>query len=247
MTAIAEVLGPLLLAALVVWYLGSPLLRLAAISCFVCTAGLLALGDAVSALGVGGCGLAGWVGWQLLYRARRGRWRSARAARIFSREIAGPSHYGGAHPPKQKRTAARASAARLRRPQQLHVHPSQPSTVTTTPSQLRRSLRSQRPPSLRRKQPVRSALRRGHISIAAVMREQPAGPADRTLFEVLLMAHQFGRQRLCALNARAVDEHVNLAVTLDAADYDVREWGRAQRAAARPDAPRDTWAQLMAD
>jgi len=100
MTAITQALGPLLLTALVAWYLGGPLLRLAAISCFVCAAGLLALGDVVSALGVAGCGLACWVGAQLLYRARQGRWRSARAARLFGRETAAPSHYGAARPPR---------------------------------------------------------------------------------------------------------------------------------------------------
>jgi hypothetical protein len=72
-----------------VWYLGGLLLRLAAISCFLCAAGLLALGDAVSALGVAGCGLACWVAGQLLHRARSGRWRSARVARLVSREGAG--------------------------------------------------------------------------------------------------------------------------------------------------------------
>ena len=45
MTVIAQAVGPLLLAVLVVWYLGGPLLRLAAVSCFLCAAGLLALGD----------------------------------------------------------------------------------------------------------------------------------------------------------------------------------------------------------
>lgn len=49
------------------------------------------------------------------------------------------------------------------------------------------------------KRPVRAALRRGDVSIATVMREQPTGLADRTLFEIVLMAHQFGRQRLGTL------------------------------------------------
>lgn len=40
------------------------------------------------------------------------------------------------------------------------------------------------------------------------------------LFEILLMTHQLGQRRLGAMNARAVDEHVNLAVTLDVAEYD---------------------------
>jgi hypothetical protein len=34
-------------------------------------------------------------------------------------------------------------------------------------------------------QPIRTALRHGDVSIAGVMREQPAGLADRTLFEIL--------------------------------------------------------------
>jgi hypothetical protein len=56
--------------------------------------------------------------------------------------------------------------------------------------------------------PVRAALRRGELSIAAIMREQPAGLTDRTLFEILLMAHQFGRARLRALNARAIEDDI---------------------------------------
>jgi hypothetical protein len=80
--------------------IGGPLLRLAASSCFLCAAGLLALGDAVSALGVAGCGLVCWIAAQLLYRARRERWRSARAARLFRRKTADPSHYGATRPPR---------------------------------------------------------------------------------------------------------------------------------------------------
>jgi len=98
MTAIAQAVGPLLLAALVVWYVGGRLLRLVAVSCFLCAAGLLALGDVGSSAGVAGCGLVCWGVGQLLYRARRGHWRSARA-RLFGREIRGTSHYGGARPP----------------------------------------------------------------------------------------------------------------------------------------------------
>lgn len=89
-------------------------------------------------------------------------------------------------------------------------------------------------------QAVRSALRRGDLTIAAVMREQPAGLAKRTLVEILLMAHQFGRARLCALNARAVEDGVNLAVTLEraaverlaAAGVDVRVVGDSAALAA---------------
>jgi hypothetical protein len=85
------------------------------------------------------------------------------------------------------------------------------------------------------------------VSIASVMREQPAGLADRTLFEILLMAQQFGRRRLCALNARAVDEDVNLAVTLEVPDYDAREWVARNALPHRRRAPRESWARLMVD
>ena len=95
--------------------------------------------------------------------------------------------------------------------------------------------------------PVRAALRRGAVSIAAVLCEQPAGLADRTLFEILLMAHGFGRRRLRALNARAVEENVNLAITLNVADYDTREWVTRNALPHGRTAPRETWAQLMAN
>ncbi|HVF77138.1 MAG TPA: hypothetical protein VNA28_02475 [Solirubrobacteraceae bacterium] len=95
--------------------------------------------------------------------------------------------------------------------------------------------------------PVRAALRRGDVSLATVMREQPGGLADRTLFEILLMAHQFGRRRLCALNARGVEERVNLATTLSVADYATREWVVRNALPHGRKAPRDTWAQVMAD
>ena len=94
---------------------------------------------------------------------------------------------------------------------------------------------------------VRAALRQGDVSIATVMREQPVGLADRTLFEIVLMAHQFGRRRLYALNARAVEENVNLAVTLDVADYEVRAWVARNALPHGRMAPRETWAKLMAD
>ncbi len=99
MAVIADILGPVLLAALVVWYLGGPLLRLAAASCFLCAGGLVALGDILSAGGVAGCGLVCWAGGHLIYRARRGQWRSRRAAHPFAREPAGRGSYGGVRPP----------------------------------------------------------------------------------------------------------------------------------------------------
>jgi hypothetical protein len=93
---------------------------------------------------------------------------------------------------------------------------------------------------------VRSALRRNDVPIATVMRE-PTGLAEPYAVEILLMAHRFGRRRLCALNAWAVDEHINLAVTLDVADDEVREWVARNALPYGRTAPRGTWAQLMAD
>jgi hypothetical protein len=78
------------------------------------------------------------------------------------------------------------------------------------------------------------------------MRQQPAGLADRTLFEILLMAHQFGRARLSALNARAIEENVNLAQTLERADEPVRIWVAHNALPHGRLGPRRTWAQLMA-
>jgi hypothetical protein len=94
-------------------------------------------------------------------------------------------------------------------------------------------------------QPVRAALRRGDLSIAEVMREQPAGLADRTLFEILLMAHQFGRARLRALNEQAIEDRINLAVTLEHAGERTREWVAINALPHSRVAPRDVWAQLM--
>ncbi len=94
---------------------------------------------------------------------------------------------------------------------------------------------------------MRAALRRGDLSIVEVMREQPAGLADRTLFEILLMADQFGRARLRELNARAIKENINLAETLERADEHVREWVAYNALPHGRLAPRGAWAQLMAD
>jgi hypothetical protein len=94
---------------------------------------------------------------------------------------------------------------------------------------------------------VRAALRDGELSIAVAMREQPAGLADRTLFEILLIAQRFGRARLRKLNARAIKDDVNLAVTLEAADERVRDWVATNALPHGRLAPRDVWTQLMAD
>ena len=85
MTSFIQELGPVALVAVVVWYAGGPLLRLAATSCFACAAGLLALGDLAAAAGATGCGAVCWIGGQVLYRARRGRWKSPRAAALLGR------------------------------------------------------------------------------------------------------------------------------------------------------------------
>jgi len=98
MDALVELLGAVLLGGLLVWYVGGWLLRLAAASCFLCAAGLLALGDVASAVGVAGCGAVCWTVGQILFRLRHGWWRSPRAARLLSAAPAGPSRCGAARP-----------------------------------------------------------------------------------------------------------------------------------------------------
>jgi hypothetical protein len=117
-----------------------------------------------------------------------------------------------------------------------------PRTPDTAPQSAARARRA-----YAENQPVRAALRRGDLSVAEVMREQPAGLADRTLFEILLMAHQFGRARLRALNAHAIEDNVNLAVTLELAEEPVREWVAHNVLPHGRLGPRGAWAQLMAD
>ena len=99
MDAFIQSLGSVLLGGLVVWYVGGWLLRLAAASCFVCAAGLLALGDVGSAAGVAGCGAACWTVGEILLRLRHGWWRSTRAARLFRAAPGGTSRCGAARPP----------------------------------------------------------------------------------------------------------------------------------------------------
>jgi hypothetical protein len=98
MSTILDTLGAVIVAALVVWFVVSWLLRLAAISCWVCAAGLLAIGDEPSAVGVAGCGCVCWAATQLLHRIRRGRWRSPALTRVLgSRRVPGPSSHGAGH------------------------------------------------------------------------------------------------------------------------------------------------------
>ena len=69
-----------------VWFAGALLLRLVAISCFICAAGLLALGSESpgSALRAATYGAGCWLISELLHRARHGRWRTRSGARLLS-------------------------------------------------------------------------------------------------------------------------------------------------------------------
>jgi hypothetical protein len=97
------------------------------------------------------------------------------------------------------------------------------------------------------RRPVRAALRRGELSIATVMYEQPDALSAHSLFEILLMAHTFGRARLRALNTLALREGVNLAVTLKLADQDTRAWVARNALPHARSRPSDLWTQLMED
>jgi hypothetical protein len=98
MSTIIDSLGAVIVAALVVWFVAAWLLRLAAVSCWVCAAGLLAIGDELSAVGVAGCGCVCWAAAQLLHRSRHRRWRSPALTRLLgSRRAPGPSSYGAGH------------------------------------------------------------------------------------------------------------------------------------------------------
>jgi hypothetical protein len=94
---------------------------------------------------------------------------------------------------------------------------------------------------------VRAALRRGELPIAMVMREQPAAVADRTLFEILLLAHRIGRARLAVINARAMDDQINGAVRLKDADERARDWVTHNAQPRKRRASANIWAQLLQD
>ena len=89
---------------------------------------------------------------------------------------------------------------------------------------------------------LRRALASGDLTIATVMLEQPAALGDRTLFEILLMARGVGRTRLRELNSRAIDDAVNLAVSLKDADLHTRRWVAAN---ALRHSALSTWDRLM--
>jgi hypothetical protein len=71
---------------------------------------------------------------------------------------------------------------------------------------------------------VRQALADGRLTITDVMGEPPVELADRTLFEILLLTRGVGRKRLYKLNMRAIEDGVNLALTLARADECTRRW-----------------------
>lgn len=100
MDSIAHAAGPLVLAALIMWFVLGPLLRVAATACFITAAAGLAVGDLTAATGIAafgaGCALAG----HLLFRLRHGRWRTARAQRIAARARPTPPYH------QQQRTPA---------------------------------------------------------------------------------------------------------------------------------------------
>src|ERR1044072_3904531 len=89
---------------------------------------------------------------------------------------------------------------------------------------------------------LRHQLAAGELTLADVMREQPAALGDRALFEILLMARGIGRARLCELKRRAFGDAVTLAVALKDADANARRWVAAN---ALRRSPLGAWDQLM--
>ena len=89
---------------------------------------------------------------------------------------------------------------------------------------------------------LRHALATGELTIADVMRDRPAALCEHTLFEIVLMARGIGRTRLRELNSRAIDDAVNLAVTLRDADQYTRRWVAAN---ALRRSPLGAWDKLM--
>ncbi len=72
---------------------------------------------------------------------------------------------------------------------------------------------------------LKSRLRRRELTLAEVLAHPPTEAGDVLTFEVLLWAPQFGRQRLRALNPRAVRHgHVNLATPLADLTARQRQW-----------------------
>jgi hypothetical protein len=89
---------------------------------------------------------------------------------------------------------------------------------------------------------VRHALADGRLTIADAMRDQPTELANRALFEILLLARGVGRKRLQKLNTRAIEDGVNLALTLGDADESTRRWVAANALRSTPLA---VWDRLM--
>lgn len=80
----------------------------------------------------------------------------------------------------------------------------------------------------------RHALADGRLTIADTMRDQPDELAHRALFEILLLARGVGRKRLQELNTRAIEDGVNLALTLGDADESTRRWVAANALRSTP-------------
>ena len=113
----------------------------------------------------------------------------------------------------------------------MAVLPGSPIELAERSLQVRRAIKQQR-----------DALATGELTIADVMLQPAAALGDRTLFEIVLMARGIGRTRLAELNTRAIDDAVNLAVTLEHADAYTRRWVAAN---ALRRSPLGAWDRLM--
>jgi len=72
---------------------------------------------------------------------------------------------------------------------------------------------------------LKSRLRRGEVTLAAVLADPPAETGRVLTFEVLLWAPQFGHWRLRVLNSRAMRYgYVNLATSLGELTDRQRQW-----------------------
>ena len=91
MEPLASSLAPFVLCALLVWFVLGPLMRLAAIACFMAAAGGLAIGDASAAAGIAALGAACAIASHVLFRVRHGRWRTLRAQRLAARVTRRPT------------------------------------------------------------------------------------------------------------------------------------------------------------
>jgi hypothetical protein len=79
-------------------------------------------------------------------------------------------------------------------------------------------------------------------SACARIATSSSAPAARRRRSPSLLARGFGRKRLLELNSRALDEQINLALTLQAADPATRNWVAAN---ALRHSRMSTWERLM--